>query len=197
MAVTVLALAFSESRARAQSAAAAPQADRSVDVNLFQPAIGPRNYLTVDSPDVAGHKQLALGLLLQFQDRPYVLYTTGAQAQDSAVVKSQLGGQLALAFGLLDRAQLGLAVPFTMSIKGDVVDQSGTPTGDKLDTYGLGDLRLELKSRLASAGDHDQVAFAALGGATLPTGKDSAYLGDKTVTGRLKVIGAYQVGHAR
>ncbi len=194
--VALVLLTISGSRALAQGAPPVSN-DRSVDVQLFQPAIGPRNFLTVDSAELPGHKQPSFGLVLQYQDRPYVIYTKGAQPTNTAVVKSQMGADLGVAVGLYDRVQVGLSLPFTPSIKGDVVDQFGTPTGEKLDTYGLGDLRLEVKSLLATLGADDQLAFAGLAGITLPTGKDSAYLGDKTVTGRLKAIGTYQVGHAR
>ena len=182
--------------AQAQSAAQAPT-DRSLDVQLFQPAIGPRNFLTVDAPEIPTHKSLGIGLLLHYQSRPYVIYTKGSSPSETSVVSDQMVADLGVAVGLFDRLQLGLDLPFTMVLKGDQVDEFGTPTGGKLDTYGLGDLRLEAKVLLATLGDDDQVSLGAIGGLTLPTGKDSAYLGDKTVTGRIKLLGGWQSGPVR
>jgi hypothetical protein len=190
-------LTLPAARALGQDAAPAVSQDKSLDVQLFQPAIGPRNFLTVDGAEVARHKQAAFGLMLNYQDRPYVLSTKGAMPSSTNVVESQAVANLSAAVGLFDRLQLGLDLPFTAVVRGDVVDLSGMPTGDKLDTSGLGDLRIELKALLATLGDDDQVSFGAIGGITAPTGKETAYLGDKTVTGRIKAIGGWQSGPAR
>src|SRR5260221_5683315 len=50
---------------------------RTIDANLFQPAIGPRNFLTLDGADVSEHKRFSLGLTLNYQRRPYSMYPTG------------------------------------------------------------------------------------------------------------------------
>jgi hypothetical protein len=183
------------SRAHGQSAMA--PTDKSIDVQLFQPAIGPRNFLTVDTADVPTHKQLSFGLLLHYQARPYVIYTEGAVPSTTSVVKSQLMADLSAAMGLGDRVQIGLDLPFTASLKGDGVDGFGMPNGEKLDTNGLGDLRVEVKALLATLGGDDQFALGALGGLTLPTGKETAYLGDKNVTGKVKLLASWQMGPMR
>src|SRR5579872_3523174 len=132
----------------AQSAASVVPADKSLDVQLFQPAIGPRNFLTVDAAEVPGSKQVGFGLILNYQDRPYVLTTKRPMPATATLVSSQMTANLSAAVGLYDRLQLGVDLPFTAFIKGDVADQFGVGTGDKLDTYGLGDLRVEAKGLL-------------------------------------------------
>ena len=52
----------------------APQ-DTSIDAQLFQPAIGPRNFLTVEGAEVPDHKRLSFGLTLNYQQRPYTVFT--------------------------------------------------------------------------------------------------------------------------
>jgi hypothetical protein len=47
----------------------APQ-DTSIDPQLFQPAIGPQNFLTVEGAQVPDHKRLSFGLTLNYQQRP-------------------------------------------------------------------------------------------------------------------------------
>src|SRR5215469_5341915 len=62
--------------AHAQSSA--PPQDRSIDPQLFQPAIGPYNFLTVEGADVPEHKRLSFGLELNYQQRPYTVFTSGS-----------------------------------------------------------------------------------------------------------------------
>ena len=71
--------------ARAQMA---PQ-DRTLDVQLFQPAIGPRNFVTVEGTSVAEHKRLSFGLFLNYQTHPYVVFTRGATQESVNVVDNQ------------------------------------------------------------------------------------------------------------
>jgi outer membrane protein OmpA-like peptidoglycan-associated protein len=180
--------------ARAQQTA---PTDTSIDVQLFQPAIGPRNFLTVDAPDVPSHKQLGFGLMLNYQWRPYVIYTRGSNPQTTYVINEQLGAELSASLGLFERVQLGLALPFTGYVKGEMVDGMGAPTYMKFDTNGIGDLRAEVKANFATLGSDDQVSVGGLAGLTVPTGKDSAYLGDRNVTGRIKALAGLEIGHLR
>jgi hypothetical protein len=55
--------------------------DTTIDAQLFQPAIGPHNFLTVESPEVPDHKQLSFGLTYNYQRRPYILYTQGTMPE--------------------------------------------------------------------------------------------------------------------
>src|SRR5450432_4651300 len=182
-------------RARADSPFA-----RTIDAQLFQPAIGPRNFLTLEGTDVPDHKRLSFGLTLNYQSRPYSTYTQGTAAGTAYLIDNQFGGELDAAIGLFDRFQVGLGLPYTAYLSGDAIDAMGAATGGRLTENGIGDMRLEAKAQLAALGDDDQYSFAASGGITLPTSKsvtDSAYLGDKNVTGRLKGIGMVSLGHVR
>src|SRR5450432_3452454 len=173
---------------------------RTIDAQLFQPAIGPRNFLTIEGSDVPDHKRLSFGLTLNYQSRPFSTYTQGTTAGTAYLIDNQFGGELDAAIGLFDRFQVGLGLPYTAYLSGDAIDAMGAATGGRLTENGIGDLRLETKAQLATLGDDDQYSFAASGGITLPTSKsvtDSAYLGDKNVTGRLKGIGMVSLGHVR
>jgi hypothetical protein len=173
---------------------------KTIDAQLFQPAIGPHNFLTVDGADVADNKRLSFGLTLNYQRRPYTLYTTGTQAGSAHVVDNQVSGELDAAIGLFDRYQVGLGIPYTLYLNGDAADAMGVATGGRLHENGIGDLRIEGKAQIATLGDDDQYSFAAVGGITVPTSKavsDAAYLGDKSVTGRIKGIGMATLGKVR
>src|SRR5262245_390648 len=100
--------------ARAQ----APTA-KTIDAQLFQPAIGPRNFLTVDGAEVAEHKRLSFGLTLNYQRRPYTTFTQGTTEGSSHVVDNQWTGNLLAAIGLFDKFQVGVDVPYTLYLSGD------------------------------------------------------------------------------
>ncbi len=173
---------------------------KSIDAQLFQPAIGSHNFLTVDGADVPDHKRLSFALTLNYQRRPYSLFTTGTQTGTAYVVDNQLTGELDAAIGLFDRFQLGIGLPYTGWLDGDAADAMGVATGGRLHENGIGDVRIEGKAQIATLGDDDQYSFAALGGLSFPTSKavtDAAYLGDKSVTGRIKAIGQVTLGKVR
>ena len=177
-----------------------PPRETTIDTQLWQPAIGPRNFLTVESTAIAEHKLLGFGLSLNYQRHPYIIYTQDATGTDQTnVVDSQWTTELQASMGLFGRYQAGLAIPFTLYLAGDEINEMGMPTGARLTESGIGDLRLEGKALVATMGEDDEYTVAVSAGLSLPTGKDSSrpYLADKTVTGRIKAIGAVDFGKVR
>jgi OOP family OmpA-OmpF porin len=193
--VTFLSLLLAPS-ARAQMAA--PQ-DTTLDVQLFQPAIGPRNFVTVEGTSVAEHKRFSFGLTLNYQTHPYVVFTKGATNGSVNVVDSQTSAELSAAMGLFGRFQLGFALPWTVWLAGDEIDAMGLPSNFRLTEHGIGDARIEGKMLVATLGDDDEYTVGISAGLSLPTGKSDSrpYLGDKMVTGRIKVLGGAELGKVR
>jgi OOP family OmpA-OmpF porin len=192
--------AASPTPAQAQSTPAVP--DRSFEADLFQPAIGPRNFVTLDAAEVSGHKQLSLGLFVDYQRNAYDVYSidgnSGAALQTSHLVGSQYKAELQAAIGLLELFQLGVSLPITLALDGDEVDAAmGLATGARFSSRGLGDLRIEAKTQLTSIGDDDQFVLGALIGGTAPTGKANSYLGNRGPTGRAKLLASLQLGRVR
>jgi outer membrane protein OmpA-like peptidoglycan-associated protein len=186
--------------AAAGSAQAQVRSDRTIDAQLFQPAIGPRNFLTVEGAEVPEHKRLSFGLTLNYQRRPFQTFTTGTTEGTSYPIDHQATGELMAAIGLFERFQLGLGVPYTLYLSGDIVDAMGVKTGQRLTENGIGDTRIEAKAQLATLGEDEQYSIGASAGITLPTSKlvdRPYYLGDKSVTGRIKAIGQAQLGPVR
>ncbi len=174
--------------------------DSTIDTQLWQPAIGPRNFLTVDSTAVPEHKLLSFGLSLNYQRHPYIVTAANGQMTfASNLVDSQWTTELSAAMGLFGRYQAGIALPFTLFLSGDVVDGMGIPTGQRLTETGIGNLRVEGKALIATLGEDDEYTVAVTAGLSLPTGKSDSrpYLSDKTVTGRIKAIGAIDFGKVR
>ena len=195
----VLAAAMSLGARPARAQAVSPPA-RSFDGDLFQPAIGPRNFLTLDAADVPGHEQLSFGLVFDLQRFPYKISTgrPGAKAETQYPLSTELKSELHLALGLFDRVQLGVAVPFVLAIRGDGISgDTGLTTGNDLSAAGLGDVRVEVKAQLLSAGDDDQFVLGGLVGGTAPTGKKDSYIGERSVTGRGKVLATLALGRLR
>jgi len=184
--------------ARAQTSAA-PQ-NTSIDTQLFQPAIGPQNFLTVEGAEVPDHKRLSFGLTLNYQQRPYTIFTeTSNGSGETHVVANQLTSELDAAIGLFGRYQVGIGIPFTFYLDGDEVNSMGMPANLHLVETGIGDIRVQGKAHLATLGDEDQYDLGLSAGLTLPTGhtQGRAYLGDKTVTGRIVAIGTIDFGPVR
>ena len=90
-----------------------PPRDTSIDPMLFQPAIGPNNFLTLDGTDVLEHKRLSFGLEFNYQHGAYSIFTEGANPSSTQVVRNQLTGELDAAIGLFGRYQIGIGLPFT------------------------------------------------------------------------------------
>jgi OOP family OmpA-OmpF porin len=171
--------------------AQAPETDRTFDVQLWQPALGPRPYFTIDGAKVPGHLELAVQLSATYQRNPFTLGTiqgTNRVESDIEAVRDQVGTELGVSIGLIDKLQVGISLPFFAYQNGDDFDANGVPTGQELSGAGIGDIRVEGKFQAASFGSSNEFTFAVVPGLTLPTGDGEKFQGDKTVTGRLKAI---------
>lgn len=172
------------SSARAQD----PGTDRTFDVQLFQSAVGPRSFITLDSARVPAHKQFGLALVSSYQRDPFSIFTVSGQAEERTVdvVRNQLSSELVGAIGLLDKFEVGLAVPLTLYMDGQDFTATGMAAGASLTGGGVGDVRVEGKAALATFGPSEEFFFALAPGLTLPSGNGGKFQGDKTVTGRLR-----------
>jgi hypothetical protein len=173
----------------------APPFDAAVDVQLMNYSIGPKQFFTVDSADLAEKKQLALDAFFTFATKPFSVYTTDGNGNDpmiinpdtprSEVVKSVAAAQLTAAYGITDKLQVGAALPIIFSLSGDGLDaNSGRGAMNGLSVTGLGDIRAEGKYQVWAARNH-AARFAAIAGVSLPTSfgsDDSQFIGDNLPT---------------
>jgi OOP family OmpA-OmpF porin len=169
----------------------APKTDRSFPVQLWQPALGPQGFFTLDSARVPPHLSTSLSLSTNYQRNPFTLYTiqgTARVEEDVEVVRDQISTELGFALGLIDQLQLGIALPLNVYQSGAEFTNTGVATGTKLKGASLGDLRLEAKVKLASFGPEDNFTVAVVPGLSLPTGDDDKFAGDKNVTGRIRAL---------
>jgi OOP family OmpA-OmpF porin len=186
--------------AEAQAQVQPLRADRSFEVQLWQTAIGPQPYFTLEAAEVPGHLQFSLALSTSYQRNPFTLYTIQGDLQMEAsveVVRDQVTSEIAAAIGIADRLQLGFALPVAVFQDGEDFTEMGMASGFALSGASAGDLRLEAKYRVGSFGPSDEFALALAPGVTLPTGDSRKFTGDKNVTGRLRGLTELRLGPAR
>ena len=183
--------------------AQSPPDDTAIDVQLFDYAIGPKSFFTVANADVADKKQLALDALITFIKDPFIVYTTdGAQdpmitGQRTDVVESLTAAQLAAAYGVTDKIQIGASLPLVFSLTGQGLDPiSGNGMAGGLQVTGTGDLLVEGKMKLWQANDNS-LRLAGIAGVSLPTSfgsNESRFIGDNLPTLRGRFAATFSQG---
>ena len=189
--IAVLAATIGISRgAQAQSTTAVPRDN--VSATTFVPAAGAGNYLMVDGASVSGHMAGTAGILLDYADRPFVLYDATCPGGNTSactltgtsktLVNYTATAFLHGSFALSNRFQIGLVVPLTLS-NGQPFqfNHDGTPilVAQGGTAFGIGDTRISLKANILG-GEHLSVGAVIYG--TVPLAQATAsdhFLGDK------------------
>ena len=174
------------------SSAAAQAKDGEFSAQRFQPAIGPRNFITVQGARTDGQMAFSLGLFVNYSNSPFVLRScksasdckspNAVNPKDVKVIESMVTGDVLASLTPIPRVQIGLRVPVTY-INGDGIDpNTGNAAKGGLKGAGLGDPMLEAKFR-AVGGVNDPVVVGlglfASGPAGHATAKDK-YIGDSS-----------------
>jgi hypothetical protein len=177
----------------AQGSSSIPLPDRSFEVQLFHPAVGPKSYVTLDSADVPEHLRYNVGLLSNYQYGAFALDSTvNDKTTRLDIVRHQAMAELYGAVGLFNLFEVGVAVPMTLYLSGDDFDPTGQATGTSIAARGIGDVRVEAKAALWAFGRDQAFVFGLSAGATLPTANSAAFLGEKSATGRGRALLEYQ-----
>jgi OOP family OmpA-OmpF porin len=180
------------------SGVSAQAQNRSFDVQLFHPAVGPKGYITLDSADVPGHLLFNVGLLGNYQYGAFALDSTVTDrfGDDRTtrldVVRHQAMAELYGAVGLFNLFEVGVAVPMTLYLAGDDFDSTGAGTGAQIHARGIGDLRVDAKAALLAFGRDQAFVLGLAAGATFPTADEAAFRGEKGVTGHGRALLEYQ-----
>ncbi len=170
----------------------APPFDAAIDVQLFDYSIGPKQFFTVDSADIAERKQLALDAFVTFMTKPFTVYNTDGTKDPmimgdprTQVVKSITAAQLTAAYGINDKLQLGAMLPLVFSLTGDGLDpNTGSHSMTGVQVTGLGDVFVQAKYKLWTSSS-GAARIAGTGGVTLPSSfgsDDSQFIGDNLPT---------------
>src|SRR5579859_7659887 len=173
------------------TAAFAQRADRSLNPQLFHPAPGPDEFVTVEPAAPLGHLQYQVGLYLNYARNPFTIdtfdvTTNKAGATRANLIANSLGADVWVALGLWRRLQLAVQVPMTLYQNGqdfndpNPVDKGGThipaPSG-----FAFADPRLYLKLLLYGKPRGFQLALSHWLG--FPLGNDGQFGGEKHYTG--------------
>ncbi len=175
----------------------------------FEPAPGPRNFLSVAGGRTDGEWTWGAGVMFDYQRAPLVLQSCAsstdcsapdANVSDTLVIRDMLTWNVLGSITPIPRLQIGLRVPVAYTA-GDGVDLTdGGPSASGINAIGVGDVALEGKVRMV--GDpSDTFVLAAAIGAAAPTGHLSAagnYLGQDTpITAGGRIIADIQVDDFR
>jgi OOP family OmpA-OmpF porin len=180
-------LALTPGQARAQTAA--PQ-DRSFSPQLFHPAPGPDEFITVEPAAPLKHKAYGLGLFFNYARDEFSIfgYDTATKKETAAraqLLQNALSMDVWAAIGLFDRFQIALAWPMTLYQSGqDFNDINPAPGGTHVAAptgFALGDPRIHLKARLLG---HDRGGQLSLSHwLSIPIGNDKQFGGEEHFSG--------------
>ena len=125
--------------------------EATIPAQLFEPAMGPSPFFTVEAGEVPAHKLMGFSLFMNYQSRPFrISNVTGTViGDDTYVVKQQFWADIVGAIGIGKRFMVGVALPMALSTKGNFVGTSDDPfVPSSIKGAGVGDLRLEFKAVL-------------------------------------------------
>ncbi len=161
-----------------------------IDVEQFHPAISGESYLAVDGAFVVPHLTLTAGAWINWAHQPLVVDANG---RSSAVIGGQLGLDLVLTLGILDRVEIGVLLPSAFNVQRD---NSVLRLGGGLDSAGLGDLTLDVKVLVlnAHAGEH-RIGLAVAAAVSAPTGDAAAFSSQGGWSGRPRLIFEWRAPH--
>jgi len=174
-----------------------PPYDPAIDVQLFDYAIGPKSFVTVNDADVTKKSEFNMDALVTFLTNPFTIYNVSSDANDeittkrTKVVESILAAQITGAYGLTETLQIGLSVPLILSMVGEGLDTTtlgtmATGVDGGMQISGLGDMRLEAKKLLYNK---KNLRFAGGGSITLPSSfgaGGSEFIGDDLPSVRVR-----------
>jgi len=146
-----------------------------LDIEHFEPR--PLGFVGLGRAETLAGGEWAAGGFLHYAQNPLVLFADRLQIGE--VVRHRLSVDLVGALGIFDWLEVQAVLPF-------VVFQSGDPdlgTGD-LPTAGLRDVRLAAKASALSEARGAPLGLAVRTEVSLPTGDDTAFLGEGGVTFR-------------
>jgi uncharacterized repeat protein (TIGR01451 family)/MYXO-CTERM domain-containing protein len=147
----------------------------------FQLASDREGILDVESGSVQKHLSLGLGLWFGYENDPLILNRTdNGTMHVGSLVSDQISGELVGSLGLLDRLQIGVAVPLVLTQSDSIPTGGTTPTAPS-QSFAVGDLRFIPKVRLVKQSDFgaDVSVWMAL---TAPTSSGQGFTGDAGFT---------------
>jgi OmpA-OmpF porin, OOP family len=195
-----------------------PLKEGEFSVQRFAPAIGPRNFITVQGARTDGKMAFSLGAFGNYGNRPFVITSCvsasdcdandAARLREISIVETLVTGELLGSLTIVPQLQLGLRLPYTFTHgAGITTDTSDTAVGQQSRTglkgSGLGDPMAEVKLRLVGSPTDMHVLGVSVFG-TAPVARNisstrNTYIGDWGIGAGGRVIydlllGRFSVG---
>jgi OOP family OmpA-OmpF porin len=166
-----------------------------VDMNVFQPAIDSRGYITINASQPLGHKEVSFGLGALSWGHSMLKFENG---DNSFKVADIVSATLVAAFGLKlgpAEIELGASAPLVIMFGDRAPDFEGdpnTPNDDerfKLSGQGLGNVGLHLKTRFLKTTKGPRVGLGVIASVYLPTVSEKGrFLGEEKVSPQFTLI---------
>src|SRR5262249_37333797 len=133
--------------------------DGEFNVQRFDPAPGPRNFITTRGARVDGHMAWSAGLVVNYSADPFIIKSCATKtdcdnpsaapgrAQDLHMIDKMVTGDFPGPLSLINRIQRGLKGPVS-SGHGGAPGHKGSAGAGGLGGVGPGDLQVEGKARL-------------------------------------------------
>ena len=177
----------------AMESSAGAQTAQGFAFDRFEPSERGSEWFVEDTLDLRGAVRPAVGLVLDYGYKPYVLVNADG-SENTSIVTDQLFLHLGGSIVLLSRVRLGVNLPILMTQDGS--ETGGVVNGRRIvgsTSGGVGDVRLAADVRLA--GTYGDPITLALGGRLwLATGDAAKYLGDGEVRVGPQLLAAGDVG---
>ncbi len=178
------------------SAGALAQEKGNFPGDRFRMSLSRSGLIDVEWGSPAPHLNWDAGLFLNFSQNNLVLYRLSDGQRVGPLIGSRLGGSLFGTLGLFGWLEAGLELPVVLTQAREPSLMGGTVTDLAALQGGLGDLRLQPKVRFFS---QDEMGFdlAVMPTLTFPTGGQSNYRGEPTVTFQPELIASRTFGQFR
>ena len=172
-------------------------AQEGVDVQNFHPELAPRTVFSTEGAGVFEHMDAGAGVWLNYASRPLLVTlkddTDGDR--DLAVVDQQLALHLMAGVGLFGRFQLDFNVPVYAVNEGDSSDLYRNGDGKVFAGAVGGDASVRLKGNiLSSDGEDDMFGLALALEASLPSGDETAFVGETGPTLLPSILADFRMG---
>ena len=185
--LAAMALALSAAPASAQVLL---PADFDIDLQRFKPSPGAWDILSVPTTRVTGHLTIAAAVGAHYAHRPLRFVNTVERTTEHVYVTGVTTLDVVASFGLYERFELGVAMPFVLNQGSDSAISISMPFGE-LPKSGTSDLRLVPKVLLGWVG---RASLAVLVDVSLPTASTDALFGHGSVTLTPRVVGSAVIG---
>jgi outer membrane protein OmpA-like peptidoglycan-associated protein len=162
---------------------------QSADVEFVRPSFGHGSFHAVDVPMVRAPLAFRYGALAQYQRDPLTLYHADSGQELGAVVTNRVNVSIGASMDLSERTAVSLLLPIAYNF-GTEIPEFAT------DGAGLGDVGAGAKVIVLRT-PRDRFNIGVRGGLILPTGRQSAWIGEAGVRARGGLLASLDLGPVR